>query len=143
MDSDAREIVEKLSNLERSAADSDGHPPVVVVPSEGGAIKGNRAGLIMLALVKLKAADGEDQKFEDIWAVQEELAGTIEGISLDAYAHYDLPKQFTRWERFKSSIILVLFVTLISLLLFVGAETSGRWFWRHLAETRATRAHQN
>jgi len=141
VDSDEAEIVEKLSNLERRAAASAGHPPAVFVPSEGGTIKGNRAGLIRLAMVALKAAGGEDQKFEEVWAVQEESAGTVDGIALHSYAHYELPKAFTRWERFKSSVILILVVALISLLLASGAETSGRWPWRHLAEMRA--AHRN
>ena len=59
--------------------------------------------------------------------------GTIDGISLDAYAHHDLPKQFTRWERFKSSILLILVVALVLLLLVLGAETSVKWLWHHLA----------
>jgi hypothetical protein len=122
---EAQAILELLAN-----APSD-PPPVVVVPSEGGGlIKGNRAGLIRLALVALRAARGEEQKFEETWAVQDELAGTIDGISLDAYAHYDLPKKFTRWDRIKSSIILFVVVVIIAVVFVAGIQTASYWLWR-------------
>jgi hypothetical protein len=128
------QMYEAQVTLELLANTPSDPPPVVVVPSEGGGlIKGNQAGLIRLALVALKAARGEEQKFEETWVVQDELAGTIDGIWLDNYAHYDLPKKFSRWERIRSSIILYVVVAAVAVIFVVGVQTAGYWLWRHIS----------
>jgi hypothetical protein len=123
-------VHEALAILERLASDPSTHPPVVVLPAEGGgSIKGNENGLVKLAYLALKASRGEEQKFQEKWIVQDELAGTIDGISLDVYAHYDLPQKHTRWQTIKSSTIFIAVVVIVTSIFVTGMVAASHWFW--------------
>jgi len=127
-----KQVHQALAILEQVANTPEEYPAVVVVPSEGGdLIKGNQAGLLRIAISALKASTGKDQRFENATViVQDEYGSTIDGIGLDNYAHYDLPKKFTRWERIKSSIILFVVVAIVAVIFLAGTQTAGHWLWR-------------
>jgi len=137
------QVKDALKILEQVASTPIDVPAVVVVPSEGeGSITGNRYGLIRLAVSALRASAGENQRFEDSsLAVQDEYGTTFHGVALDDYAHYDLPKESTRWERIKSATILLAFVAVIAVIFVAGIQTTSHWLWNRITHGHPLQIH--
>ena len=90
-------LVKALALLEAALAGAgkdEAHPPAMVVmpPDEVSFIKGNRDGLLRLAIAALKAARGEKQLFaKSGWVYEVDLDWGLKGIELDESAHLYIP----------------------------------------------------
>lgn len=128
-DHELEAIIARLSSM--SAAEEKPPAIVVVAPDQGESILGNRGGFLHLAIAALKASQGEEQRFKDAaWVCNEDEDWEITGLKPDPLAHVYLPKQRTRFQILRESILFVVFILAVVGLLVTGWMTFWNWLTR-------------
>jgi hypothetical protein len=123
------EIVAIIVRISAMATPEDKPPAMVVMPPDmGDSILGNRGGFFHLAIAALKAARGEEQKFEDApWVYHNDIDWQIHGLKPDPNAHIYLPEKQTRFQQIKGAVLgYVLLFALVGLIV-TGFVTFLGW----------------
>ncbi len=115
--------------LEEVTADIMHRPAVVVMPPDSGAfVIGNKGGFLQLAIASLKAAQGEQQKFNNApWITGLELDWGLSGFKPDENAHTYMTKSRSGFRLLLNQLAKYIILSLIVGIFISGFVTALHW----------------
>jgi hypothetical protein len=124
-----QELESMVAQLELQVEKSPTPPAAVVIPPDSGDyIFGNRAGFLRLAIASMRAAQKQDQTFQQVPWIQDD-DWMVRGLKFDEYAHLHLPEKKTKRQKmFHDSLGLLLGIAIMTNLV-VGLVTIVHWIY--------------
>jgi hypothetical protein len=126
------EVEQSLTFLEQIKGEEDPAPAMIILPTDADQfIIGNRAGLIELAIVALKAAEGEEQAFKGrSWVRNDDAEPVVKGLKLDPDAHTYLALKQTQFQQLRNNVLNLSLRTVILVGTLAGLVILVLWIYK-------------